>query len=446
MQSNGGVISAEAAGREAVRTILSGPAGGVVGAARVAQAAGFERIVGFDMGGTSTDVTLVRGEPRTTSEGQVAGLPVRVPMLDIHTVGAGGGSIARVDAGGGLRVGPESAGADPGPAAYGVGEQPTVTDANLVLGRLYAPGFLGGRMALHAERAADALDRLAAGLGLDRVAAAAGVIRVANAQMARAIRRVSVERGHDVREFCLVAFGGGGPLHACELAELVGIRTVLVPRYPGTLSALGLILSDIRKEYSHTVMTPTAAFVPSDAEAAFAAMEARAMADLTAEGVAPTEMRLSRWLDMRYRGQSYELTVPAGDLNPDAFAAAFHEAHRTTYGHANADEPTEVVLLRVRAVGETEGVQGDERRTTNDQRPSMSMTDRSSAGSPAPRSTQPIYFGEWIATPIVAREDLVPGHSVTGPALVTQEDSTTLVTPGWAGRVDGGLNIVLTRV
>jgi N-methylhydantoinase A len=438
MQSNGGVISAEVAGREAVRTILSGPAGGVIGAARVARAAGFERIVGLDMGGTSTDVALVQGEPRTSSEGQIAGLPVRVPMLDIHTVGAGGGSIARVDAGGGLRVGPESAGAEPGPAAYGVGEQPTVTDANLILGRLHAPDFLGGRMSLYPERAAAALDRLAAGLGLERIVAAAGVIRVVNAQMARAIRRVSVERGHDVRDFCLVAFGGGGPLHACDLAELTGMSAVLVPRYPGTLSALGLILSDILKEYTHTVMAPTAALVPAELGRHFAAMEQRARADLAAEAVSPDAMRLSRWLEMRYRGQSYELTVPAGDLAPERFTAAFHEAHRTAYGHANPAEPTEVVLLRVRAAGETgvqvfrcSGVQGEGRR-------------RDARRAPA-RGTQAIYFDQWIETPIFARGDLRPGHTLMGPALVTQEDSTTLVAPGWVGRVDAELNLVLGR-
>ncbi len=252
MQSNGGVLSVEGAAREAVRTVLSGPAGGVVAAWQVGRAAGFERLLAFDMGGTSTDVSLIDGEPATSREGGIGDLPIRVPLLDIHTVGAGGGSLARVDAGGRLRVGPESAGADPGPACYGRGDLATVTDANLVLGRLLPQSFSAGRIRLDLERAQAAIRKIATALRLPVEEAAEGIVRVADTQMARALRKVSVERGHDPRRFCLIAFGGGGPLHACALAEELGIPTVLVPRYPGALSALGMLLSDFRKENSRT--------------------------------------------------------------------------------------------------------------------------------------------------------------------------------------------------
>jgi N-methylhydantoinase A len=312
MQSNGGVISTAVACREPVRTLLSGPAGGVIGAARLAAAAGESRILTFDMGGTSTDVCLVQGEPPLAADGEINHLPVRVPMLAIHSIGAGGGSLARAAAGGALRVGPESAGAEPGPAAYGRGDQPTVTDANLVLGRLQPDAFLGGRMTLHPERSQEALERLGRALGLSPIAAAEGVIKIANVQMARALRRVSVERGHDPRGYCLLPFGGGGPLHACELAALMGIRRILVPPHPGTLSALGLLLSDVIKDYSCTVMAPTER-AAAQLEAIFADLEQQAAADMAAEGLARGEFSLHRSVDMRYRGQSYELAVPLGE-------------------------------------------------------------------------------------------------------------------------------------
>jgi N-methylhydantoinase A len=249
MQSNGGHITAGEARRQAVRTILSGPAGGVVGAAAAAAAGGFERILGFDMGGTSTDVSLAEGRPTLTTEASVDSFPIRVPVLDIHTVGAGGGSIARVDVGGLLRVGPESAGADPGPACYGKGERATVTDAHVVLGRISAGQFLGGEMRIDVSRAEAAVDRIARRLSLDRVAAAEGIVRVANANMERAIRVVSVERGRDPRDFALVAFGGCGGLHACEIASELGIRVVVVPQMAGALSALGMLLADRVRDY-----------------------------------------------------------------------------------------------------------------------------------------------------------------------------------------------------
>lgn len=433
MQSNGGVISLETARREAVRTVLSGPAGGVVGAWRVAALAGIERLIAFDMGGTSTDVSLVDGEPRPAREASVDHLPVRVPMLEIHTVGAGGGSIARVDAGGALRVGPESAGADPGPAAYGRGERATVTDANLTLGRFHEGAFLGGRMRLDRQRARAAVGQVAESLGLDLAAAAAGIVRLANAQMARAVRRVSVERGHDPRRFTLVAFGGAGPLHACELAEEVGTPAVLLPRFPGALSALGMLLSDIEKDYARTVMLPTAATAPEALEALFEALERTARADLDGEGVAPGEVALQRRLDMRYRGQSYEIGVPGKSLVAADLEHGFHAAHRQAFGYASEGAETEIVAVRLRATGQLA-------------KPGLPHAPEDpTAAAPEPVARQLVHFAGWAECPVFDREALVPGQRLAGPALLTQEDTTTLVPPGWSGRVDEWYNVLLSR-
>ncbi|RME72830.1 MAG: hydantoinase/oxoprolinase family protein, partial [Chloroflexi bacterium] len=356
MQSNGGSISADQARREAVRCVLSGPAGGVVGAVYAARTAGYSRLLTFDMGGTSTDVSLCDGDIQTTTETEIDGLPVRVPMIDIHTVGSGGGSIGYVDAGGALRVGPESAGAHPGPVCYGQGGQrPTVTDANLVLGRLAADHFLGGQMPLDAPAAEQALHRLGREAGLSpqpgltlAQTAALGVIRVVNAHMERALRVISVQRGHDPREFTLVSFGGAGGLHAAALARSLGIPRVLIPPNAATLSAFGMLAADVVKDYVRTVMcsgdTPY-----RDLAGQIAGLEQQALADLAAEGLPAEQIHLERLVDMRYRGQSYELTIPlrAG------FAADFHDAHRQTYGYARPDAAVEVVNLRLRAVGQT---------------------------------------------------------------------------------------------
>jgi N-methylhydantoinase A len=326
MQSNGGVIRAREAREHAVRTLLSGPAGGVVGAIETARLSGFEKVLGFDMGGTSTDVSLSEGTARHTAEAYIEGIPVRVPMLDIQTVGAGGGSIARVDEGGLLRVGPESAGAVPGPACYGQGEMPTVTDAHVVLGRIDPKHFLGGAMTLYPDRAAAAIDRIARELRLSRKSAAEGVLRVANANMERAIRSVSVERGYDPRDFALVAFGGCGGLHACDIAADLGIRTVVVPEHAGVLSALGMLMADRVRDYTAGVVGRAWNFVP---------LEKAARKDMPGS-------KLERYFDMRYVGQSYELTILEG--------ASFHDAHRKMYGYSDQDRPTEVVAIRVRAI------------------------------------------------------------------------------------------------
>lgn len=431
MQSNGGVISVDLARREAVRTVLSGPAGGIVGAWRIGEAAGFPRLITFDMGGTSTDVALIDGVPTLSAENGISGLPIRIPMLDIHTVGAGGGSLARLDAGGGLRVGPESAGADPGPAAYGRGTEPTVTDCNLLLGRLQSRWFLGGRMELDADRSRAALAPLATALRLGLEEMAEGVVRVANVQMARALRKVSVERGHDPRRFALLAFGGGGPLHACALAEEVGIPDVLIPRYPGILSALGMLLSDIQKEYSRTVMRPVDAGI-SDLEPVFSELEARAAADLRREGVAPEAASTERWADLRYRGQSYELTLPAPRLDPEELSAAFHAAHQARFGYASPGGACELVNLRLRATGTVE-------------KPVLPFTEPRAPHGPEPVDHVRIHAGDWLDVPVFDREALEPGAEVRGPALLTQADTTTWLPPGWYGRVDGWYNVLARR-
>lgn len=430
MQSNGGVISAETACREAVRTVLSGPAGGVVGACKTGAVAGFPRLIAFDMGGTSTDVSLIDGVPSPTSEGAIAGLPVRVPMLDIHTIGAGGGSIARIDAGGGLKVGPESAGADPGPAAYGRAMLPTVTDAALVLGRMDAAAFLGGRMSVDPQRSAEALRPLAGQLGLSLDAMALGILRIARAQMALAIRKVSVERGHDPRDFCLVAFGGGGPLHACELAGEGSIGAVLVPRHPGTLSALGMLMSDVLKEFSRTTIRPVGQ-EPAELEAGFEELERAARAALDAEGVPASRVRLERWLDLRYRGQSYELSIRVESLEAEALIGGFTAAYRRRFGYTNERAPCEVVTLRVRAIGAVDGTVLP--HTPVEERP-----------EPEPRALRSIHTGQaWAECPVFDRAALLPGHSVRGPALLLQEDATTWVPPSWAGEVDAWYNVII---
>lgn len=433
MQSNGGTISATTAGREAARTLLSGPAAGVVGAAFVAGASGFHKVISFDMGGTSTDVSLIDGAPTQTTEGKIGPYSMRLPMLDIHTVGAGGGSIAWFDAGGALRVGPRSAGADPGPAAYGRGgTSPTVSDANVVLGRLVPDAFLGGTMRLDGERARDVVAQVAQRLGSSLEAAALGIVQIANANMEGAIRVISVERGYDPRDFTLVAFGGAGPLHACELAERLRIPRVLVPTTPGVLSALGMLATDIVKDYTQTVMLRPDGPL-HEIELAFTELEARAQAELAAEGIGRDAMRLERLLDLRYVGQSYELTVPFfGDVA--ATVAAFHEAHERRYGYADPEEPVEVVNLRLRAVGTIP-------------KPALERADDPGPWSPEPVEELLVVFGRGgepvqYPTPRYERAALGPGAVVRGPAVVTQYDTTTVLPPGWTARVDPVGNLI----
>ncbi len=409
LQSNGGFITMAEARRHAVRTILSGPAGGVVGAGAAARWSGFERALTFDMGGTSTDVSLWDGKLRLTTEAFVDGLPVRVPMLDIHTVGAGGGSIARIDEGGLLRVGPRSAGADPGPACYGTGDQATVTDAHVSLGRITSHQFLGGEMEIDAARAAAAVDPIARILKRDRISTAAGIVRVANANMERAIRVVSIERGHDPRDFPLVAFGGCGGLHACEMAEELGIRTVVVPRFAGALSALGMVLADRVRDYSAAVLDA------AQIESRFARLERSARRDMTGA-------RLERMADARYVGQSYELTVPWG--------ASFHEEHQRIYGYCDLKRPTEIVAVRVRATIAAAKISAPGWARLRSKR--------------KPEVRRVWTAGKFRLVPVFVREQVRERES-KGPALVVDYGATALIPPAWRFRVDSAGNVIARR-
>jgi N-methylhydantoinase A/oxoprolinase/acetone carboxylase beta subunit len=428
MQSNGGILSAQHARTLPVRTVLSGPAGGAVGAQAVARASGFERVILFDIGGTSTDVSLVDGRLGMTSESVVGDFPVRLPMIDIHTVGAGGGSIAYVDRGGSLRVGPRSAGADPGPVCYGKGEELTVSDANLLLGRLPAEHFLGGRMRLDVARTQQRAEAFAAQLGLTVERLAEGILAIANANMERAIRAVSVERGRDPRGFALVAFGGAGGMHACEIAASLEMETVIVPRYAGVLSAMGMMLADVRKDYSRTLLRLAEECEAEVLEQHFAPMVEQAIADLEQEGFAAHEVEIERVFDVRYRGQAYEISVPL----TTNFISAFHEQHHTLYGYADRTRPTEVVNLRVHAAGIT-------------RKHELAGGEAEARELPAPLSTaQTRFAGEWLPTPIYAQEALLQGCAGAGPAIVAGGEATIVIPPGFAFRIDGAENLIAT--
>ncbi len=431
MQSNGGAASAEIAAGEPVRTILSGPAGGVLGAEYVASLAGFSRVIAFDMGGTSTDVSLLGEGLRTTTESHVAGLPVAVSMLEIHTVGAGGGSIARFDRGGALRVGPESAGASPGPICYGKGERPTVTDAHLLLGHLGTAGLLGGEFPLDVQRTRRLIE-LARGPIRSVEQFGRGVLAVANTVMEKAIRVVSIERGYDPRDYVLVAFGGAGGLHACDLAGALGMRGALIPRLPGGLSALGILRADIVKDLSQTVNLAVTSSREATArlDVSFVRLLREGMRQMSREGVPASQIKVERWLDVRYTGQAYSLSVPARGN----FASAFHRAHEQRHGYHDARRPVEVVNVRCRFIGVT-------------QKPELPRMARAARGE-RPRPVESVRCGcaeGFVPAGLYRREDLRAGHQVRGPAVVTEYSATTLVPPGWRLRVDAFGNLLLTR-
>jgi N-methylhydantoinase A len=424
MQSSGGVVELEAAAALASGCILSGPAGGVVGASFAGAASGYEDLLTFDMGGTSTDVApVIGGEAQTTTDAVVAGVPIRHPMVDVHTVSAGGGSIARADPGGALRVGPRSAGAEPGPACYDRGgEDATVTDANLFLGLLADGAELGGgEVVLRRDLSERALAATGEPLGLDAEATALGVVRVANAEMVRALRVVSVERGLDPREFALAAFGGAGGLHACALAEELGMTTVLVPRAGGVLSALGLAISDERRDFVGPLIGALDELEGDAVEAAFAGLE-----QLAQEALEGAELR--RRADLRYRRQAFELTVDADE--PDALADRFHSAHEQRYGYAMPEEPVELVAVRViatRPVDKPELSEGEAEDDAEQERRTICVD------------------GDWTEAPVLARERMGEGSTVGGPAIVESSDATCFVQPGWDGRVDGAGTLILER-
>ena len=439
MQSSGGITALSTAAREPVRTVLSGPAGGVVGAAATARGSGFDRIIAFDMGGTSTDVSLVEGEPKTATDAQIAGLPISVPMLDIHTVGAGGGSLARFDAAGVLHVGPESAGADPGPICYGRGTQPTVTDANLLLGRLQPTHFLGGDFTLDLDRARhitrEWLKKQRSKLTLDQFAA--GVVRVVNATMEKAIRVVSIERGRDPRHFALVAFGGAGGLHACGLAEALSIPHVIVPAFPGALSALGILASDVVKDYSRTVLWRVSGKIPhAQLNREFAALEKTAAKDFRDEAWQGSP-RYARSVDLRYRGQGYELNLPL----TKNLLKTFEQEHHRRYGYTHPNREVELVTLRLRATLQTESSRAGKVRvgTAAPGRPGRAKL----GGISGPRSE--VQFDEKsYSTKIYHRDDLRPGRNYPGPAIITEYSATTVIPPGKRFHLDRAANLIVT--
>jgi N-methylhydantoinase A len=446
-QSNGGVMSFETARVQPVRTVLSGPATGVVGGLQVGRAAGFRDLITFDMGGTSTDVSLiVDGRPKLAGEMEVHGYPLKAPALDIHTVGAGGGSIAFVDSGGLLKVGPRSAGAAPGPVCYGLGnEEPTVTDANVVLGTLNPEHLLGGRMKIDRARAEAAIERLGARLGLDVMTTAQGIVSIVTANMARAIRVISVQRGHDPREYALVAFGGAGPLHAARLARELEIPRILVPRHPGILCALGLLLSDLRTDYARTRLLPVDdGALPAMAET-FAELTRRATEWFDREGVAHDARSMMRTVDMRYAGQNYELPVawPAGPLGPARRAElieGFERAHEQMYGYIAAEEPVQAVTFRLQA---SSVARRPEIRAHPLSATALASATELASASIGSRDVWLPEAGQHVAVVVYDRDRLEPGHRLSGPAIVEQMDATTLLLPGQTAAVDPYLNLVL---
>ena len=445
LQSNGGVISAAEAGRRPVRLLASGPAAGVIGAVHLSGQAGFEDVITFDAGGTSTEVCLVeRGEPLLAQEKEVGGHPVRFPSIDVHSVGAGGGSIARVDEGGFLHVGPESAGADPGPACYGRGgAEATVTDANVVLGRLHPEHLLGGRMPIQAGLACEALEeKVARPMGLSLEDAALGVLTILNENLCKAIRVISVERGFDPRRFALVAFGGAGPLLAAQLAGELGLRTVLVPAAPGLLCAGGLLAADIRRDFSLTRIMELVEAGANGLNDVFEKLERDALSWLDAERIPREQRALLKGLDMRYLGQSHELRVnlPEGALKDGAdfakLADAFRAEHERMYGYA-PDSAVEAVTFRMSALARLP-------------KPSWRVSRGAgsiSSGKPSPAGSRRAFFrkaGGFADTPVYRRADLPPGCIIDGPAIVEQIDTTTIVLPGQRAASDKHGNLVLS--
>ncbi|MFC7400623.1 hydantoinase/oxoprolinase family protein [Chelatococcus sp. GCM10030263] len=440
-QSNGGVISSDVAQDFPARTVLSGPAAGVMGALAMGRYSGFENLITFDMGGTSTDVSLIDGgKPQMSNDAVVHGYPLKLPMLDIHTVGAGGGSIAYVDAGGLLKVGPRSAAADPGPVCYGRGnEEPTVTDANVVLQVLNPTHLLNGRMPIDQARAKAAIARLAEKLGMDVMATAQGIISVVIANMAKAIRVISVERGYDPRDYAMLGFGGAGPIHAARLARELEIPRLVVPKYPGIMCALGLLLTDLRSNMSLTRLQPLSDEEAGSLQQGFASLEERAETWFAQEAIEPQRRSVIRAVDMRYGGQGYELTVhcPAGPIDAAAIKAlreGFERAHRQVYGYIAEEEPIQVTTLRLEAVGLVPKAEF---------KPQAKATTPVETAIVTRREVWLPETGGFTPCPIYDREKLGPGHRIAGPAIVDQMDSTTLVLPGQAATVDPYLNLII---
>ena len=438
MQSSGGIVTAQTARQASLQTLLSGPVGGTLGGVALARLLGRQNLICIDMGGTSFDVSLVvDGQPDVSTEASLEGFPLLMPVVNIHTIGAGGGSIAYAEAGG-LRVGPESAGADPGPACYGLGgTEPTVTDANLVLGRVEPGSFAGGRMTLDVDAAHQAVHTLADELGLDTPTMAEGICDVINAKMAQAIRTLTVEKGIEPRDFALVAFGGAGPMHAPFLAQELDVAEVLVPRFPGAFSAWGMLEAEIRQDFARAYYTPLAELEAQDLTTALEEQEREALAALAEEGVPEDGARVEHQVDVRYIGQEYTLTIPltqANEPTTDDFNAAisgrFDEAHDTRFGHANPGAPIEFVAARSTGLGDLTRAAPEHLATTTN--------------GDTKQATREIVFGRTERkAAVVQRDDLPPGSTSHGPAVIIEATATTVVPPGCTARIDEFGTIVI---
>ncbi len=441
MQSNGGMSTFAAASHRAATTVLSGPAGGVTAGVAAGRALGVPDIITFDMGGTSCDVALIRGgQPLVSARGKIEGHDIAVPMMDINTVSAGGGTIAGVNGLGEIEVGPHSAGAMPGPACYGRGERPTITDCNLALGYLSADNFLGGRMRLDAERARTAIaTKVADPLGMPIAQAAEGVIRIIDVKMQEAIKAISTMRGHDLRDFMLLAFGGAGPLHAGRIARDLGMAGVIVPLYPGVFSAIGLMMSDVRHDYIRSRMTELSELSSDAVEVMFGELTHEAVADLHRDGFPAARIGIDRAVDMRYAGQGYEIAVPCDKVALHAEGVAglrrrFDEMHQQMFGHKAPDQPVEVVSYRLCGIGKVSA-------------PPMPKFEPTGAKlSNALREFRDVRFdGESLACPVYQRERLDVGLALPGPAVLDQFDCTTVICRGQTARVDEWKNIIITE-
>ena len=437
MQSNEGCISPETAKTEPIRTALSGPAGGVVAAYNIGKFAGYKNVITFDMGGTSSDVSLIDGKIRRTNESKINEFPIRLPMIDIHTVGAGGGSIAYLDKGGSLRVGPDSAGADPGPACYGKGRRPTVTDANLVLGRLVPDYFLGGSMKIFPEKSRRVIDDLAAKIEKNTLETAEGIIEIANANMEKAIRVISIERGIDPRKFILFCFGGAGGMHAAEIASNLNISTILIPKNAGVLSALGLLMSDSIKDYSKSIIRQAEETTSNHIQENLLKLKTMAVNDMKKEGFTAGKLTFSPSMDVRYMGQSYEINIPYKD-SPDAISTLitdFNQAHNTLYAYYHPDRKIELVNLRLKVIGTREKIKLKKKQ------------EGSSAPDNAFFKTQDIFYKtKKFSAPVYIRNLLSAGMSLSGPALIVDYESTAFLPPDFILKVDGWENLIIQKV
>ncbi len=439
MQSNGGSMTVAAARKTPAHLIYSGPAGGALACQFVGRMTGRENVMGFDMGGTSTDIAVVhRGEPVMTNEADVFGYPVKLPVIDINTIGAGGGSIAWLDSGGVLRVGPRSAGADPGPVAYGKGgTEATVTDANLVLGRLSPGQFLGGEMSLDKDASLAAIKKkIADPLGMDPIEAADGILRIANANMERALKVSSAERGYHPRDFTLIGFGGGGPVHSTAVAREVGFPTVLIPEAPGVFSAFGLLISDIRHDFVRSYISQADKVSREKLGSVFEELEALGVRALEQDHIGRERWKFQRTADLRYVGQAYEVNVPVpeGDVD-EAFMAGviscFHAEHDRLFAHSSESDPVEFVSLRLVATGTVDA-------------PTL-RSQEAASGPVQASSRRQVYFEEtgFVDCPVFERSELKPGAEFTGPAIIEQLDSTTVVHPGMGLTVDEWGNMII---